>query len=80
MAIKKTVSIKVLDKTADTAFVKEHRLDDKVYIYDLAESITNEEGEVSYNYLATNRYSPDNDAPFTLTQEEEDELNGVTEE
>lgn len=72
--ITKKVSVKVLNKTADTAFVKSYDEANDIYIFDLAVSSTNDEGEVSYETLAQHRYAKKSEAPFELTEEEFNEL------
>lgn len=72
--IQKSVQVNVLDKTADTALVKEYRANEDVFVFDLAETVTDAEGNISLNILASDRYAFGKDAPFSLSQ---DELNGV---
>ena len=75
--IYKQVNVAVLDKTADTAIVKEYRADEDVFVFDLAETVLDQDGNSSLNVLASDRYEKQSDAPFTLTQEEMDELTGA---
>lgn len=74
--MEKEVNVTVLDKTANVAFVKEYREDSiPIYVYDLA--IKTVEGEVTnYETIATDRYKPVIEAPFTLTENELKNLKG----
>lgn len=61
------VYIPALDVTVVTASVKEHRIEDGVYVFDLLDA----DGSM----IAENRYAAPEDAPFELTLEELLELN-----
>ncbi len=77
--IKKEVEVKVLNETADIALVKEYREAEDIYVFDLVKSVEEKKGDITditYQILAQNRYAKVKDAPFTLTEDELEELIG----
>ena len=74
--IKKTVNVQVADDMANVAIIKEYRVKENVYVYDLAITETDSLSNSTQVIIAQNVYSIKKDAPFTLTEEEETQLGG----